>query len=75
MFWVRIRLGRREYLEVLDTRAIISIAAHKMLPRGYLKNIMPTAAIRIGEGMWFTVVGTVMLTCLSDQGALPICST
>ena len=50
LFWVRIRLGGREYLGVLDTGATISIVAKKILPRGDLKNIMPTAAIRMGDG-------------------------
>ena len=50
MFWVRIRLGGREYLGVLDTGATISIVAKKTLPRGDLKNIMPTAAIRMQDG-------------------------
>ena len=49
MLWVRIRLGRREYLGVLDTGATISIVAKKVLPRGDLKNIVPTAAIRMGD--------------------------
>ena len=50
MFWVRIRLGGREYLEVLDTGAIIYIVAKKSLPCGSLTNTMPTAAIRMGDG-------------------------
>ena len=50
MFWVHIRLGGREYLGVLDTGATISIVTKKNLPRGDLKNIMPTAAIRMGDG-------------------------
>ena len=50
MFWVRIRLGGREYLGVLDTGATICSVAKKILPRGDLKNIMPTAAIRMGDG-------------------------
>ena len=50
VFWVRIRLGGREYLGVLDTGATISLVAKKILPRGDLKNIMPTAAIRMGDG-------------------------
>ena len=50
MFWVRIRLGGREYLEVLDTGATISIVAKKILPSGSLKNTMTTAAIRMGDG-------------------------
>ena len=50
VFWARICLGGREYLGVLDTGATISIVARKTLPRGDLKNIMPTAAIRMGEG-------------------------
>ena len=50
MFLVGIRLGGREYLGVLDTRATISIVAKKTLPRGDLKNILPTAAIRMGDG-------------------------
>ena len=50
MFWVRIRLGGREYREVLDTGATISIVAKNILPRGSLTNTMPTAAIRMGDG-------------------------
>ena len=50
MFWVRIRLGGREYLRVLDTGATISIVAKKILPCGSLKNTMTTAAIRMGYG-------------------------
>ena len=50
MFWVRICPRRREYLAVLDTGATISIVARKNLPRGDLKKIMPTAAIRMGDG-------------------------
>ena len=50
VFWVHIRLGGREYLGVLDTGAIISIVPKKILPRGDLKNIMPTAATRMGNG-------------------------
>ena len=50
MFWVRIRVGGREDQGVLDTGATISIVAKKILPRGDLKNIMPTAAIRMGDG-------------------------
>ena len=50
MFWVRIRLGERKSLGVLDTGANISIVAKKTLPLGDLKNIMPIAAIRMGDG-------------------------
>ena len=50
VFWVRICLGGREYLGILDTRATICIVAKKILPRGDLKNIMPTAAIRMKDG-------------------------
>ena len=50
MFWVRIRLGRREYLGVLDTGATISIVAKNILPSGSLTNTMPTAAIGMGDG-------------------------
>ena len=50
MFWVRIRLGGREYLGVLDTGATISIVAKKALPCGSLKNTMTTAAIHMGDG-------------------------
>ena len=50
MFRVRIRLGGREYLGVLDTGATISIVAKKVLPCGSLKNTMTTAAIRMGDG-------------------------
>ena len=50
VFWVRICLGEREYLGLLHTGATISIVAKNILPRGDLKNIMPTAAIRMGDG-------------------------
>ena len=53
VFWVRIRLGGREYLGVLDTGATISIVAKKTLPCGSLKNTMTTAAIRMGD--WHVV--------------------
>ena len=49
MFWVRIRLGGREYLGVLDTGATISIVAKKILTCGSLRNTMTTAAIRMGD--------------------------
>ena len=48
VFWVRIRLGGRDYLGVLDTRATKSIVAKKILPCGSLKNTMTTAALRPG---------------------------
>ena len=50
VFSVRIRLGGREYLGVLNTGATISIVAKKMFPRGSLTNTMPTAPIRMGDG-------------------------
>ena len=50
MFWVRIRLGGREYLGVQDTGPTISIVANKSLPCVDLKYIWPTAAIRMGDG-------------------------
>ena len=50
MFGVRIGLGGREYLGVLDTGATISIVAQNILPCGSLKNTMTTAAIRMGDG-------------------------
>ena len=50
MFWLRIQLGGREYLGLLDTGATISIVAKTILPLGSLTNTMPTAAIRIGDG-------------------------
>ena len=50
MFWVRIRLGGREYLGVLDTGATMSIVATKILPCGDLKKILPTTAICMGDG-------------------------
>ena len=50
MFWVRIRLGGREYLGVLDIGSTISIVAKTILPPRDLKNIMPTAAIRMEDG-------------------------
>ena len=49
MFWLRVCLGGREYRGVLDSGANISIVAEKMQPHGDLKNIMPTAAIRMGH--------------------------
>ena len=49
MFRVNNHLWGREYLGVLDTGATISIVAKKVLPRKDLKNIMPTAAIRMGD--------------------------
>ena len=50
MLRVRICLRGRDYLEVLDTGATISIVAKKILPPGDLQNTMPTAAIRMGDG-------------------------
>ena len=50
MFWVRIQLGGRKYLGVLDTGATISIVPKKRLPCGSLKNTLTTAAIRMGDG-------------------------
>ena len=50
MFWVRIQLGGRKYLGVMDTGATISIVAKKILPCGGLKNTLTTAAIRMGDG-------------------------
>ena len=50
VFWVRICLVGREYLALLDTGATMSILAKKSLPRADLKSIMPTAAIRMGDG-------------------------
>ena len=35
---------------VLDTGATVSILAKKSLPGGDLKNTMPTAAVRMGDG-------------------------
>ena len=50
MFWVRIRFRGREYPGVLDTGAIISFVAKRTLPCGDLKNILPTASIRMRDG-------------------------
>ena len=50
VFLVRICLGGRESLGVLHTGATICIMAKKTLPCGDLKNIMPTAAICMGDG-------------------------
>ena len=50
VFWVLVRLGGGEYPGILDNGATIWIVAKKVLPRAGLKNIMPTAAIRLGEG-------------------------
>ena len=49
VFWVRIRLGGREYLGLLDTGATISIVAKTISPYGSLKNTMTTATIRMGD--------------------------
>ena len=59
MFWVRIRLGGREYLGVLDTGATISIVAKNILPCGRLKNTMTTRLYEWGMDMWCTAAGTV----------------
>ena len=50
MFWVRIPLGGREYLGVLDTGATIPIVAKTILPSGSLKNTITSAAIRMRDG-------------------------
>ena len=50
VFPVRICLGGREYLGVVDTGATISIVTKTILPRGDLRNIMPTASFRMGDG-------------------------
>ena len=50
MFPVRIRLGGREYLGVLDTGATISFVVKNILPREDPKTLMPIAAIRMGDG-------------------------
>ena len=50
MFRVRSRLGGRGWLGVLDTGTTIFIVAKKKLPLGDLKNLRPTAAIRMGDG-------------------------
>ena len=76
VFWVRIRLGAREDLGILDTRATISIVAKKTLPRGDLKNILSIPQPFAWEmGMWWTAVGTVRSMYLWNLGALPIGST
>ena len=75
MFLVRIRLGGREYLGVLDTGATISIVAKKTLTLRDLKNNLPTATIACGMGMWCTVVGTLRSKCLWVLEVLPIRST
>ena len=62
VFWVGIRLGGREYLGVLDTGATISILAKKILPHGDLKNIVPTAAIRMGDGHVVHICGDCEVT-------------
>ena len=49
VIWVHIRLGGREYLGVVDTGATICIVTKNISPPGDLKNIMPTAAIRMGD--------------------------
>ena len=69
MYWVRIRLGGREYLGVLDTGATISIVAKKTLPCGSLKNTMLYAW---GMDMWCTAAGTVKWRYLWAPGLSPI---
>ena len=49
VFSVRIRPEGRENLAVVDAGAAISILAMKILPRGDVKNIMPTAVIRMQD--------------------------
>ena len=75
VFWVRIRLGGREYLGVLDTGATISIVAKNILPRGDLKKVMPTAAILMGDGHVVHGCGDCETDVLMAPGALPIGST
>ena len=65
MFWVRIRLGGRQYLGLLDTGATISIVAKKTLPCRDLKNILPTAAICMGDGH-------VVHSCGDCEGEVPM---
>ena len=72
MFWVRIRLGIREYLGILDTGATVSIVAKKMLPRGDLKKVIPTAAIRMGDGHVVHSCGGCEVHVPMGSGALPI---
>ena len=59
MFLVRILFGRREYLGYFTN------CGQKMLPRGILKNIMPTAAIRMGDGL-------VVHSCGDYEADLPM---
>ena len=75
MFWVRIRFGGRESLGVLDAGATMSIVAKKNLPCGDLKNIMPTAAIRMGDGHVVHSCGNCDVHVPMRCGALPIGST
>ena len=70
MFWVRIRLGGRKYLGVLDTGATISIAAKKILPSGDLKNILPTAAIRMGDGHVVHICGDCEVEVPMGSGSI-----
>ena len=72
MFWVRIRLGGREYLGVLDTGATISIVAKKILPCGSLKNTMTTAAIRMGDGHVVHSCGDCEVEVPMGSGLSPI---
>ena len=75
MYWVHIRLGGREYLAVLDTGATISIVAKKILHCGDLKNILPTAAIRMGDGHVVHSCGDCEVEVPMVLEALPIGST
>ena len=72
MFWVRIPLGGREYLGVLDTAATISIVAKEILPCGNLKNTRPLRLYEWGMGMWCTAAGTVKGRYLWAPGLSPI---
>ena len=70
MFWVRILLRGREYLGVLDTGATISIVAEKtLLPRD-LKNIIPTAAIRMGDSHVLHSCGDCEVNVLMGSGSI-----
>ena len=49
VFWIKISIGGKEYLGVLDTRAAISIVAKNILPVGMMQNTIPTVVLQQGE--------------------------
>ena len=70
VFCVRIGLWGRQYLGVLDSGATISIVANKILLRGEVKNIMPSAAIHMGDGLVVHSCGDCQLDVPLGSGSI-----